>query len=112
MGKRKKNARNVVRVDITECLVKGETLPVLAQHSSKDGRRIEQVVHHIPTLHQDPHPSTFNPSPVFESGQDCDSRMDGSANPEHVRLFYLSFKLVLTRILTVGPPAGLVWGIR
>jgi len=64
MGKRKK-APNVVKIDIGE-LGKTEVLPVLVQHSSKDGRRVERTMHQVPTPWQNLPPSTFDPSPVLE----------------------------------------------
>ena len=70
MGKRKK-VPNVVKVDIGDCgFKKGEILPLLVQHSSKDGRRVGQTVHKIPTPRQNPPPSTFDPSPVPEDIRD------------------------------------------
>ena len=65
MGKRKKG-KNIVKVDVTDyAFTKGETLPVLVHHSSRDGRRFEQVLHKVPTPRRLQPPPTFNPSPAF-----------------------------------------------
>ena len=67
MGKRKK-VKNVVKVDVTDyAFPKGEILPVLVQHASRDGRRFEQVLHQVPTPRQLQTPPTFNPSPAFNA---------------------------------------------
>lgn len=67
MGKRKK-VNNVVKVDVTDyAFPKGEILPVLVQHASRDGRRFEQVLHQVPTPRQLQTPPTFNPSPAFNA---------------------------------------------
>ena len=87
MGKRKK-VPNVVKVDV------GDYLPVLVHRTSKDGRRVDRAVHHVPT----PTPQknlptpTFNPSPVFEDtaghtfpDADVDKPMGESGGSERVR---------------------------
>ena len=65
MGKRKRKMQNVVKVDV------GDYLSVLVQQTSKDGRRIDQAVHQIPTPapRNDPPPSTFIPSPAFKDAR-------------------------------------------
>ena len=65
MGKRKK-VQNVVKVDV------GDYLPVLVQHTSKDGRRIDRAIHQIPTPtpQKNPPHSTFIPSPALADTQD------------------------------------------
>ena len=69
MGKRKK-PQNVVKVDLGEMFRKGEAIiPVVVQHSSKDGRRLEQTVHNVATPQdQQPGPS-FNPSPAYDAAE-------------------------------------------
>jgi len=70
MGKRKKNTQNVVNIDLGDYAFEdGRVLPVLVQHSSKDGRRIEQTIHRIPA----PGPSlppAFDPRPVVEEAEE------------------------------------------
>lgn len=70
MGKRKRNARNVVKVDVEDCKIREEGIPVLVQHASKDGRRVEQAVHQVPKPRQDP-PPAFKPAPKFGDVQGC-----------------------------------------
>jgi len=71
MGKRKKVPGNIVKIDLKEYAVKGgEILPFLVQHSSKDGRHIEQTVHKVPDTWNNLPPPTFDPSPAFEATWD------------------------------------------
>ena len=71
MGKRKKKPQNIVKLDLEEhTLGKGEILPVRVQHSSKDGCRVEQTIHAVPALRDNPPPPAFNPSLAFEATQD------------------------------------------
>ena len=71
MGKRKRKATNVVKVDLGDITIKKNTaLPVLVQHLSKDGRRIEQTVHRIPIPRSNPSPLTFDPYPVVAEDED------------------------------------------
>lgn len=65
MKNHKKRALNVVKVDLGELAIKkSKTLPVIVQHLSKDGRRIEQTVHEIPAPQPNPLLLAFDPSPV------------------------------------------------
>jgi len=65
MGKWKRHTQNVVKVDLGDLIfTKSQLLPVLVQHLSKDGRRIEQTVHQIPALQPNPPPLAFDPCPV------------------------------------------------
>ena len=95
MGKRKKKSQNVVKLDLREAV------PLLVQQSSKDGRRVEQSVHNIPTPQIHPPPPTFDPSPLFATAEDCvfpevcDSTGELSST-EHVRLCSLSSRCILT----------------
>ena len=81
MGKRKRQAPNVVKVDLRDVTFKkSDMLPVLVQNLSKDGRRIEQTVHKIPAprptrpnpspLVFDPPPLSFDPCPVVAEHED------------------------------------------
>ena len=78
MGKRKRKAHNVVKVDLGDFTVKkSDALPVLVQHLSKDHRRIEQTVHQIPISRSNPPPPTFDPCPVVaEDGSGDDIFFD------------------------------------
>lgn len=70
MGKRKKQPQNIVKLDLDDCAFgKGEILPVRVQHSSKDGRRVEQTFHKISAPPVNPPLPTFNPSLAFEAAQ-------------------------------------------
>ena len=61
MGKRKRQAPNVVKVNLRDVTFKkSDMLPVLVQNLSKDGRRIKQTVYKIPA----PQPTRPNPSPL------------------------------------------------
>lgn len=109
MGKRKKNTQNVVKIDLNDTnFGKTKLLAVVVRQVSKDGRRVDQTVHRIPTSQQNPPPPTFSPSPVVDDTWDnaWDSAWDhafpdddddvtqGEANgPEPVRLYSLSFHL-------------------
>lgn len=76
MGKRKKAVKNIVRVDIGDDppIHKTKSLPLLAQHLSKDGRQITQSVHEVPAPQVVyPAPSAFEPSPLLVGGLDIDS---------------------------------------
>jgi len=114
MGKRKKAPGNIVKIDLEEYAVKGgEILPILVQHSSKDGRRIEQTVHEVPNPRNNLPPPTFNPSPAFEAAWDnmfpelCES--DGT---ERVRPRFLPLRHILTWLcLIAGPAACLARGM-
>ena len=99
MGKRKKNAQNVVKVDLGDYnFRKSEALPVLVQNLSKDGRRIEQTIHQIPTLQPKPPPLAFDPCPVVEEpeeggdtpffGDELPSGVDGT---DRVRSRFFTF---------------------
>lgn len=97
---RHKKAQNVVKVDLGDyAFGTGEILPVRVQHSSKDGRRIEQSIHRFPTPRLDtpqldtpqldPPPPSFDPFLVLEDNQDCAlpefrDPTDGSSGPERV----------------------------
>lgn len=71
MGKRKKGALNVVKVDLGSLIIKkSETLLVLVQHLSRDGRRIERSIHKIPAIQPDPPPLSFDPCPVVMEEED------------------------------------------
>lgn len=71
MGKRKKNAKNVVKVDLGDLTIKNSrALPVLVQNLSRDGRRIEQTVHKIPIPRLNPPPLAFDPCPVVAEDED------------------------------------------
>jgi len=77
MGKRKRPARNIVKVDLGDFIfTKSEPLPVFVQHSSKDGRRIEQTVHQIPAPQSNPPPLGFDPCPVTVEDDDEDDEDD------------------------------------
>ena len=113
MGKRKK-AQNIVKVDVSEyAFRKGELLPVLVQHSSKDGRRIEQVRHSVPTPQKHQPPPTFNPSPVLYDpeihaspavGEPTEDEPFGS---ESVCLCSFSSRHILTRVFLLQDPLRL-----
>ena len=71
MGKRRK-LQHVVKVDLGEDVVKKrETIPVVVQQSSKDGRRVAQTVHQVPTPRDKPLAPTFDPFPAYGDSQDC-----------------------------------------
>ena len=114
MGKRKK-VSNVVKVDVTEyAFRKGEVLPVLVQHSSKDGRRIEQARHNVPTPRKHQPPPTFNPSPALSDTEIhmspvvCEPTEDEIFGLEQVYVRSFSSRHTLTRFTAAGPPAHLV----
>ena len=72
-GKRKRKPQNVVKVDLSDAMFrKGEVLPVVVKHSSRDGRRVEQTVHQVPTPRQSLVPPTFDPSPAVRDDWDCE----------------------------------------
>lgn len=116
MGKRKRN-QNVVKVDVGEyAFRKGPVLPVLVQHSSKDGRRFEKAVHQVPTPRQRQPLPTFDPSPMLDApqthptpvGDEPTGEPDGS---EWVRLCSLLSRRVIMFFFSVaGPSAHVVWG--
>jgi len=127
MGKRKKNSQNVVKVDLSDTdFGKRTLLPVVIMHSSKDGCRVEQTVHRIPTLQQNLPPPTFNPSPVVNDAWDdawddawyyaFPDDGDATVKPngaEPVRPYFLSFIFALTQPSIIGGPyASLVRGPR
>lgn len=71
MGKRKK-AQNVVKIDLGEgAFRKRESLPVLVQQSSKDGRRMEETIHKIAAPRDKPPAPTFDPSPTYVAPRDA-----------------------------------------
>ena len=119
MGKRKRNVLNVVKVELSDLALGTKTiLPVVVQHSSRDGRRIEQAIHQISTPQQDSPPPTFNPSPVVDDMQDLAPRelreeMDEPNGPGRVRLCSCSSIWFITcSPLTVGPTASLACRVR
>lgn len=119
MGKRKKAAQNIVKLDVGDfAFEKGEILPVLVQHSSRDGRRIEQTVHKVPTPRPNPPPPSYDPSPVFEDVEGCVSpdadNLAGELDDfENVRSCPLSSRCIITPILaTVDPFTNLVYRTR
>ena len=75
MGKRKK-VQNVVKIELGEDgFERGGVTSVLVQHVSKDGRRMAQTVHNVPTpraIPPDPNPP-FDPTPVYGITQDSTS---------------------------------------
>lgn len=91
MGRRKK-LQNVVKVDLEEvAFEKGEAFPIRVQQLSKDGRRMEETVHKVPTPQIRPPAPAFDPSPAYGMGQDwpslgvCDATAAGGTNdPERV----------------------------
>ena len=91
MGKRKKNAQNVVKVDLGDLIfTKSEPLPVLVQNLSKDGRRIKQTIHQIPAPQLNPPSLTFDPCPVFAEDEDtvfldAEPPSGGGSGEDHVR---------------------------
>ena len=71
MGKRKKKLQNIVKLDLEEhTLGKGEILPICTQHSSKDSCHVEQTIHTVPALRDNPPPPTFNLSLALKATQD------------------------------------------
>jgi hypothetical protein len=113
MGKRKKNAQNVVKVDLGDCTFGGSNaLPVLVQHTSKDGRRIEKTVHKILARQSDPPLPTFEPRPVVTEVED-DMFIDvGSSSGEHggdcVRSCFSFFSVFLIGVpVAVGSTPGM-----
>jgi len=83
MGKRKQKAHNVVKVNLGEYAFKETgTLPVVVQHSSKDGRRIEQTIHQVPMSQPNPPPLRFDPRPVVEEVEEDEAAFLGFFNVE------------------------------
>ena len=96
MGKRKKQPQNIIKIELDDVTSrKIGAFPVVVKHLSKDGRRVEQKVHQVPTPRQHQIPPTFNPSPAAEDDwdrvfSDLDDPMDELDGPESVRYFCLS----------------------
>jgi len=97
MGKRKKRPGNIVKVELDDALSGiGEAIPIVVKQSSKDGRRVQQTVHQVPTPRQHQIPSTFDPSPAVTDDWDCvfpgiDDPVDEPEGPESVRSCSLSW---------------------
>ena len=110
MGKRKKKAENIVKVDFGDyAFEESGILPVLVQHSSKDGRRIEQAIHRIPALEPSPSPA-FDPRLVVEEADNNEDTIlfdveppDGDNGGDRVRSRVSPFSSSpLTYVLIVG----------
>lgn len=87
MGKCKKTAKNLVKIEIDNYV--SETLLVVAQHGSKDGCRIEETIHRVPAP-LDSLPSVFDPC-LFKDTQDHTfydaSKLEDEQNgPERISL--------------------------
>ena len=105
MGKRKRSSKNIVKLDYLDVVGTEETLPVLVQELTKDGRRMKQTIHTIPTPQNDPPPPTFDPSPAFEAAEghtffeECDPKGEPSGT-ERVCLRFFFPRCILTRYLS------------
>lgn len=116
MGKRKRNAQNVVKVDLGALVLKkSKALPVLVQHSSKDGRRIEQTVHEIPALPPDPYLLAFDPCPVVTEDEDdvflgTEPSSEGNEGGRVCLLFTLFTTSLMDASAAVRPIARVAYG--
>jgi len=103
MGKRKKQPENVIKIELNDApLGKCHVLPIVVKQPSKDGRRVEQTVHEVPTPRRHVIPPTFDPSPAVGDDWDSvfpdfDDPTDGLDSPESVRSYSLSLEPALTQ---------------